>query len=442
MKTCILMILLIAFQYVSTNTSHSQISNNVTIEYCTGTWASQDPCAHAIIDQILHNFPNTVALAYHGAASDPWQSYSSGIRSLLGLNAYPTGVVGRITGIVNITYWMDQVSYQSQTIQPGVSINLSNKNYKDSTRTLTSDITITSLSNLTGDFYVNYILTENNLVYSQAGTSTCIGGSYYIHNHVVKSMLNGNQGELIHSGNWTSGIQVLRNINFIIPNAPQVSNVSNCELNIFVYKRGISYSQNSNIQQSFKTSITGQESIRLNLKLLLEGLYSSNNNTMSRKDSVIVYLCSSISPFNKLDSAKSVIDSLSFLGSFQFYNAPAGTYYIVVKNFNSIETWSKAGGEHLIYSASYYNYDFTSSGSQAYGNNLKLNGSKYCIYSGDVNQDGYITLVDVIQVYNDASNFLSGRFLATDLTGDNFVDLTDVTLGYNNSASFVSKITP
>ena len=73
---------------------------------------------------------------------------------------------------------------------------------------------------------------------------------------------------------------------------------------------------------------------------------------------------------------------------------------------------------------------------------LKLKGSKYCIYSSDVNQDGFITLFDVIPIYNDASNFVLGRNLATDLTGDNIIDLTDVTFGYNNSASFISKITP
>lgn len=73
---------------------------------------------------------------------------------------------------------------------------------------------------------------------------------------------------------------------------------------------------------------------------------------------------------------------------------------------------------------------------------LKLKGSKYCIYNGDVNQDGYITLFDVIPIYNDASSFDTGRFIQTDLMSDNTVDLTDVTIGNNNSANFVAKITP
>ncbi len=174
-----------------------------------------------------------------------------------------------------------------------------------------------------------------------------------------------------------------------------------------------------------------------NIKLLFEGMYSPAFNQLIRKDSVTAYLRQSNSPFNILDSAKSTIDSNSFTGSFIFYNASSGIYYISIKHLNSIETWSKAGGENLITNGTIYYYDFTAASSQAYGNNLKLKGSKYCLFSGDVNQDGFITLFDVIPIYNDASSFITGRFLATDLTGDIIVDLTDVTLCYNNSTSFV-----
>ena len=133
---------------------------------------------------------------------------------------------------------------------------------------------------------------------------------------------------------------------------------------------------------------------------------------------------------------------MSLSGLFTFNNAPTGTYYIAVKHLNSIETWSKDSGQYLINDGSIYNYDFTTSITQAYGNNLKLKGSKYCLYSGDVNQDGFISLFDVIPIYNDASSFVTVRFIKTDLTGDNIVDLTDVTLCYNNSSGFVRIIRP
>ncbi|MBK7446256.1 MAG: hypothetical protein IPJ45_09585 [Ignavibacteria bacterium] len=72
-------------------------------------------------------------------------------------------------------------------------------------------------------------------------------------------------------------------------------------------------------------------------------------------------------------------------------------------------------------------YDFTTSSSQAYGNNLLLMGTKFTIYSGDINQDEVIDASDMSEVDNDAYNSVSG-YVRTDLTGDDFVDAQDLTL--------------
>ena len=180
----------------------------------------------------------------------------------------------------------------------------------------------------------------------------------------------------------------------------------------------------------------------LNLKVLMEGMYFSVFNMMTRKDSVKVYLYNSVSPFFKMDSAIAPIDSLTFTGTYQFYNAPSGNYYIVIKHFNSLETWSKAGGETLINNGTIYNYDFTNSVSQAYGNNMKLKGSKYCIYSGDVDQSGYIDGLDLFRLDNDSYIFRTGLRLPTDLNGDNVVDGADFLIGDNNVYNFIGVITP
>ena len=174
-----------------------------------------------------------------------------------------------------------------------------------------------------------------------------------------------------------------------------------------------------------------------NVKLLFEGMYSPDFNLLKRTDSLKIYLRNTTPPFELIDSATGTIDSISFSNYFNFYNAPSGNYFIVVKHFNCIETWSKSGGEILNANGSIYNYDFTTSISQSYGDNLKLKGSKYCLYSGDVNQDGYIDLSDVVPINNDALIFLSGNYINTDLTADGIVDLTDLALGYNNSANFI-----
>ncbi len=182
--------------------------------------------------------------------------------------------------------------------------------------------------------------------------------------------------------------------------------------------------------------------INLRLKVLMEGFYQPLFNQISRKDTVKVYLRNTSSPYAIADSAKGVIDSLNFNGLFLFNNAPSGTYYIVTKHFNSIETWSKTGGEALLRNGTAYNYDFTSSVSQAFGNNLKLKGGKYSLFSGDINQDGIIDASDLSFTDNDSYNGVTGRFVSSDVTGDNIVDAADVSLVENNSNDMVNVSRP
>jgi hypothetical protein len=70
-----------------------------------------------------------------------------------------------------------------------------------------------------------------------------------------------------------------------------------------------------------------------------------------------------------------------------------------------------------------------------------LVGNKYCIYSGDVNQDGLIDGSDGQLIDNAASNFLTG-YVATDVTGDRMVDGSDAALTTNNAFYFVSAVRP
>lgn len=178
----------------------------------------------------------------------------------------------------------------------------------------------------------------------------------------------------------------------------------------------------------------------LNLTIAAEGCFNPVLNTLNIKDTLTVLLRNNFFPFQIRDSSKAVIDSASLTGSFTFTNVPAGSYYIVAKSRSGIETWSSAGGTGIIPDSSVA-YDFTSSAIQAFGNNVKLSGSRYCIYSGDINQDGYIDLTDVTSVYNDANSFSMG-YLKTDLTGDYIVDLADLTITYNNSANFLTSAVP
>ncbi|MBK6772349.1 MAG: FG-GAP repeat protein [Ignavibacteria bacterium] len=178
------------------------------------------------------------------------------------------------------------------------------------------------------------------------------------------------------------------------------------------------------------------------IKVIPEGFYNLSTQKLNSKDTVRAYLHSNISPYNVIDSAIAITDSVSFAGTFRFSGAPNGTYFLAVKHRNSIGTWSATGVSLTI--GSTVNYDMTSSASQSYGNNLiQVDNSpvRYAIFSGDVNQDGIVDASDLSEADNDALNSLSG-YVRTDVTGDDFVDAADVSIIDNNSFNSVSVVTP
>ena len=181
----------------------------------------------------------------------------------------------------------------------------------------------------------------------------------------------------------------------------------------------------------------------VNIKVIPQGYYNSISRKLNMRDTAEAFLHTSSSPYDVIDSAVSVIDSVSFTGSFKFPNASSGIYYIVLKHRNTIETWSRSGGETFT-SGTIMNYDFTNAPSKAYGSNMiQVDASPllYAIFSGDVNQDGTIDATDVSSIDNDAANFVTG-YIPTDLTGDNFVDGSDFAMADNNAANFISVVRP
>lgn len=159
-------------------------------------------------------------------------------------------------------------------------------------------------------------------------------------------------------------------------------------------------------------------------------------------DSIKVYLTNSVSPFQKIDSATvySQLDGTNFRTLPTFKNALSGiSYYIVVKHRNSIETWS--ANPVLISTGDTTYFNFTSSQSQANGNNMVLTGSNWSFYSGDVNQDQGIDAEDLSLVENAAAVALSG-INPEDLNGDEFVDASDLSVVENNASLGIYVISP
>ncbi len=164
----------------------------------------------------------------------------------------------------------------------------------------------------------------------------------------------------------------------------------------------------------------------LNLTALIEGMY---NSSIMVSDTLTVELRTATSPFTIVEFQKMVVNN-SGVGTANFLNPiESELYYLVVKHRNALETWS---GNGQSFSGGTLNYNFTTAAAQAFGNNMVQKGTKWCIYSGDVNQDAFIDGSDVAESFNASELGLSG-YEATDLNGDEFVDGSDVSIVHNNN---------
>ena len=230
---------------------------NVLVEYCTGTWCQWCPCGKSALVTLESYFPNTNVLAYHGSGSDPWINFNgNSILGLLGLNAYPLGTPERTcnpwdcgsSGFVEYPF----MRYLNFPVSP-VKIDITNLQFNATSGLLTVNLNTTALENLTGQFKINYVITEDNLVYNQSGNTYCTGGSTYVHKWVVRNMVNGATGENLNTGGtWTNGQTISKSFSTTI-NSTWVA--ANCKLKVFVYKDGSPLNM-AEVQQSMHTSVT------------------------------------------------------------------------------------------------------------------------------------------------------------------------------------------
>ena len=192
-------------------------------------------------------------------------------------------------------------------------------------------------------------------------------------------------------------------------------------------------------QYSSKVLVNDNSSLyqTLNLTAYTQGLYDPVSNS-TVQDTFRVYIRNNYPPYAVVDSAKSVI-GINGSSYFYFKKTQNGiNYYIDIRHRNSIETWSS---NTVAFNDNAAGYNLSSSVSQAYGNNLVLKGSKYCIYSGDINRDGIIDGSDISIADNDVSNSLSG-YISSDINGDLITDASDFSIVMNNADLNITKLTP
>lgn len=242
---------------------------NVLIEYCTGTWCGWCPCGHQALETINASFPRTIALAYHGGASsaDPWKVFNGvEVRSLLGFSGYPTAIIDRTNTPSNpyVTYdqWFGKVDARyAASPNSNISIDVVTKSYNLSTGEFNITLNATALTNLTGQYKISVVLVENNLVYPQNHYAQCGTPGYdpdYVHNHNVRSMVNGATGEILNTAaDWNANEVITKNISTTLDPSWVAAN---CKVVIFVYLDNATLAL-ANVEQAIEENITGTTGI-------------------------------------------------------------------------------------------------------------------------------------------------------------------------------------
>jgi hypothetical protein len=190
-------------------------------------------------------------------------------------------------------------------------------------------------------------------------------------------------------------------------------------------------------------------SATVNLTVFLQGLYDPATSEMNKAqdvngdmfpgaiaDKIQIQLAEPTYPYSVYYSVNDV--DLNQDGTCTITVPFIGSYYLIIKHRNSIETWSSTPVSLLPGTIS---YNFSTASSQAYGSNLHEMIDKWVIYGGDVNQDRIVDSGDMISVDNDSRNFVTG-YIATDTNGDGLIDSGDMIIVDNNAGTFVGAILP
>jgi hypothetical protein len=149
------------------------------------------------------------------------------------------------------------------------------------------------------------------------------------------------------------------------------------------------------------------------------GYWTGSNQPL---DTVRMYLHQSSAPYTVVDSAIGYINQFGFCTTY-LANAVNGSYYVEYKHRNSLTIWSKLPISFSQGTTS--SLSILSGPNTVYGSDLLFTGGRWCMYSGDINQDGAINGND-FTVFN--QQFGQSGYLNSDLNGDGTVNGNDFTV--------------
>lgn len=231
-----------------------------------------------VYNELLNQFPGTNAIAYHtGEASDPFANFrGKTILGLLNLIGSPCSQVDR--SFEYGTYYDSTLSkflYRlNNSPNTPIGLNVTGKSFNASSGEFTVTFNAISSQSLTGLYFYQILIYENNLIYPQA-QGQCGGGQNFVHQLVAREISNEDVfGDTLSSGIWNTNQSFTKTISTTIKSAwiPE-----NCKFLIVVYKLvnpGILVL--SEIQQSYRGNVTGSVGIKKEIEFVEDYLLSQN----------------------------------------------------------------------------------------------------------------------------------------------------------------------
>ena len=189
----------------------------------------------------------------------------------------------------------------------------------------------------------------------------------------------------------------------------------------------------------------------LNIQAWLQGYYNGSSSmnaalwnsgvttNQNLADSVYVSLHDTTAPYNLVWRHAALLHTNGVMELDIPETYLQHSWYLVLNHRSHIQTWSA----NPVFLSNQFNYDFSTAASQAYGSNqIEVEPGIFALYSGDINQDGFIDSFDFPALDTDIFNGVSGVYTNTDLNGDGFVDSFDFPVFDFNSYNGVSVIKP
>lgn len=139
-------------------------------------------------------------------------------------------------------------------------------------------------------------------------------------------------------------------------------------------------------------------------------------------DTVRYILHRNVAPYDVLDSAIGYTNQFGFATTY-LASAFTGSYYIEIRHRNSLAVWSSTARSFTQGGSTSFN--ILAGGSTVYGGDLISVNGRWCMYSGDINQDGAINGND-FTVFN--QHFGLSGYVNSDLNGDGTVNGNDFTV--------------